>query len=535
MQHHSNHFGGVEDAKSPLNLLSSLFKAVLATALFRCWHLLIFFAAWATAVSLINHKVTGFTFQPTLLTVVGTVLGFVISYRTTSSFERYNEGRRYWSQIILASRTLSRAVWFHIPDVSPASNHTSKEDDEMRARTLIEKKTVINLIEAFAVAVKHYLRGEEGINYEDLYHLVKFLPSYAFPAGIVPPEESTVSLGRTMSRKAETQGADDSYTTNEKTDIDINVESPNGGDVEALTTGRTSPHVTLPAPVTSRASFKEPLSPTGLRRSQSGRSRSSGRQGLKPTVSYGFADDEEVVLQPSSLPPKFAVFDIFPLSLLIKLLAKEGRAVEGKKAARYRAKSAIVTRNVPLEIATYLSSYVAILQSRKAIDVPTTNLLIASVNQLQDALTGLERILTTPIPFSYSIHLWLVTMIYCLALPLQIWPTLKFITIPATTILAFIFFGFLVAGEEIENPFGYDKNDLNMDHFTQNIIRAELHALTSFPPPAPVDWVFSPKNDQLFFTDDVKDAKARSRADRTAPTEWVERGANAIKHALSIE
>ena len=74
-----------------------------------------------------------------------------------------------------------------------------------------------------------------------------------------------------------------------------------------------------------------------------------------------------------------------------------------------------------------------------------------------------------------------------------------------------------------------------MDHFTQNIIRAELHALTSFPPPAPIDWVFSPKNDQLFFTGDVKDPKARSRADRTAPSEWVEKGTDAIKHALSIE
>lgn len=77
-------------------------------------------------------------------------------------------------------------------------------------------------------------------------------------------------------------------------------------------------------------------------------------------------------------------------------------------------------------------------------------------------------------------------------------------TIPATILLvgitllcyivlnflqSFIFFGFLVAGEEIESmyffspcfrlaltevradPFGYDKNDLNLDHFTNNIIR----------------------------------------------------------------
>ena len=73
------------------------------------------FSSKATMVVLINVHVTSLSFQPTLLTVVGTVLGFVVSYRTTSSFERYNEGRRLWSQIIMSSRILARAVWFHVP------------------------------------------------------------------------------------------------------------------------------------------------------------------------------------------------------------------------------------------------------------------------------------------------------------------------------------------------------------------------------------------------------------------------------------
>lgn len=52
---------------------------------------------------------------------IGTVLGFVVSYRTTSSFERYNEGRRLWSQIVLGSRTLARTIWFHVPGESIVS------------------------------------------------------------------------------------------------------------------------------------------------------------------------------------------------------------------------------------------------------------------------------------------------------------------------------------------------------------------------------------------------------------------------------
>ena len=36
-------------------------------------------------------------------------------------------------------------------------------EEEKRVRVLIEKKTVLNLVDAFGVAVKHYLRGEHGM------------------------------------------------------------------------------------------------------------------------------------------------------------------------------------------------------------------------------------------------------------------------------------------------------------------------------------------------------------------------------------
>lgn len=45
------------------------------------------------------------------------------------------------------------------------AGETPEEIQELKARALIEKKSVINLLEAFAVAAKHYLRGEDGIYY----------------------------------------------------------------------------------------------------------------------------------------------------------------------------------------------------------------------------------------------------------------------------------------------------------------------------------------------------------------------------------
>ncbi|KAG6874620.1 hypothetical protein C0992_007259 [Termitomyces sp. T32_za158] len=208
-------------------------------------------------------------------------------------------------------------------------------------------------------------------------------------------------------------------------------------------------------------------------------------------------------------------------------LTKSGWEVKGKTAAKLRAKIRDTTKshNIPLEMSLYLSSYIAALQNRKQADAQTISNLFTSLNQLVDALTGLERILTTPIPFSYSIHLWLVSLIYCFALPFEIWSALKWLTIPATVIVSFAFFGFLVAGEEIENPFGYDRNDLNLDHFTGHIIKNELRAITSAPPPNPSRWAFAAENDSLVFT---------SSAERITPEVWMQRGAVTMQKAMSV-
>jgi hypothetical protein len=64
-------------------------------------------------------------------------------------------------------------------------------------------------------------------------------------------------------------------------------------------------------------------------------------------------------------------------------------------------------------------------------------------------------------------------------------------------VTSFIVVGFAAIGAEIENPFGYDKNDLNLDFFCSSIIAQELAAVTARPFPPPEEWVFSPDNQTL--------------------------------------
>ncbi|KZP07968.1 UPF0187-domain-containing protein [Athelia psychrophila] len=507
-------------APKPHDWWKNATNALLATALFRCWHILMFYAAWATVVSVINHHHHAFTIQPTLLTVIGTVLGFVISYRTTSSFERYNEGRRYWSQILLGSRTFARIVWFNVPDVYP-TGPTDKEEN--KARVLIEKKTAINLLEAFAVAVKHYLRGEDGIYYRDLYHLVKFLPAYALPNSLPSVEETS---GDTLQRtsNANSNSANGAYTSSPPHSPALaRFASPIAGITKRVPPALPLP-VTAPQEKTHFVPARRGTIPPSPR--AAGMPRRPASTSDQTIGKDDDDDDDDDFLLPARMPPKYHLFDLFPFSLFIHCMSRDSKHVKGKKAARKRARMANSSENLPLEISLYLGSYIGALQERKVLDAPTSNAILAALNQLVDALTGLERILTTPIPFSYSVHLWVVTTIYCLALPLQIWATLKWLTIPATVILAFIFFGFLVAGEEIENPFGYDKNDLNMDHFTNNIIRNELRAVTAVPAPNIAIWAFTPLNDLIF-------ASQRENKDHVTPAEWVKQGSSKMVEALA--
>jgi putative membrane protein len=55
----------------------TFWHAILATAFFRCWHLLLFFGAWSTAISVISHTTKNLGIASTLLTVfVGISLRF---------------------------------------------------------------------------------------------------------------------------------------------------------------------------------------------------------------------------------------------------------------------------------------------------------------------------------------------------------------------------------------------------------------------------------------------------------------------------
>lgn len=144
-----------------------------------------------------------------------------------------------------------------------------------------------------SVAIKHYLRGEEGIYYEDLYHLLKHLPVYALPAG-------RPSLAHT----------------------------------------RTNLHSVREEPKNSEHPPPSPKIPN-----------------IRPGEDHGLPYPViSPHLRPAHNPPRNSIFDIFPLSLVAAVLLKKGRDIKGRKAAKKHASERVVSHNIPLEITLYLVS-----------------------------------------------------------------------------------------------------------------------------------------------------------------------------------
>ncbi|EMD00405.1 hypothetical protein BAUCODRAFT_163391 [Baudoinia panamericana UAMH 10762] len=136
---------------------------------------LLFVAAWATAITCISQLVHNISINPVLVTIMGFVVGLALSFRSTTAYERYMEGRKYWAQLLLASRNIARLVWVHVIERHAESAELGKED-------LLGKLAALNLLNAFAISLMHRLRFEPSVEYPDLAPLVANLKTLAAEA-----------------------------------------------------------------------------------------------------------------------------------------------------------------------------------------------------------------------------------------------------------------------------------------------------------------------------------------------------------------
>lgn len=86
-----------------------------------------------------------------------------------------------------------------------------------------------------------------------------------------------------------------------------------------------------------------------------------------------------------------------------------------------------------------------------------------------DVAGACERIKNTPIPLAYSEHLKKFIFLFILILPMGFIHELKYMAIPVIMIIYYAFVGLQLIGEEIEDPFGKDANDLPTDQICETV------------------------------------------------------------------
>ena len=117
-----------------------------------------------------------------------------------------------------------------------------------------------------------------------------------------------------------------------------------------------------------------------------------------------------------------------------------------------------------------------------------------TVSAMVAAGASCERIRSTPIPFSYSLLLHRTAYLYCFLLPFGLVDSLGFMTPFVVAIVAYTFFGLDALGDEIEEPFGEDANDLPLSAMCRAIeinLRDSLQDDNVPPPMQAVDFMLN--------------------------------------------
>ncbi|KAJ3053557.1 hypothetical protein HK097_003986 [Rhizophlyctis rosea] len=259
---------------------------------------------WSIAWLLLNKSAgwTWFLVSNQLVTILGVVMSLLLVFRTNTAYDRYWEGRRTWSTLLTQVRNMARLTWLGV--------QSNGEHDVFE-----QKKGCLSLLLAFVVATKHYLRNEEGHNWDDLRHLLQHLPDF----------RSTIE----------------------------------------------GPHV----------------------------------------------------------------------------------------------------ENLPVEVSLHLTSYINRVKDDGLIEAGPFLAMTNAVNAMVDCLSSFERIRNSPIPMAYHVHLRQSLWLYLISLPFQTIQTIGWGTVPVVMLASFTMLGIDSIGRQIEDPFGYDENDLPVDDFCEETER----------------------------------------------------------------
>ncbi|OAL46776.1 UPF0187-domain-containing protein [Pyrenochaeta sp. DS3sAY3a] len=307
-----------------------------------------------------TRYVDSISIPATIIPSLSIVVGLMLVFRNSTSYDRFWTGRNCLTTIGTSVRNLARICLVNSRTKEGYASEAELRDTERTVRVLI----------AVLYAIKHNLRAEFNIPPASLAHLPQ------------PPQQTSFARSRPASRRP-------SY-------VDRSQSSP------------ATPTTSTPLLSQSTNTLVNTLE--------------NGDGGL-PTKK-----DDYVSLLPEGL------------------MGYEDQGL-----------------GLPLQLTILVEGYIRRGFDRGWFHAPLASQMSVQLNSLVDAYGRMETIRSTPIPVAHLIHQKQVLALFTCVLPFAIVDDYKWWSIPVVAIVAFTLYGIEGIGVQLEDPFGYDKNDIKMD------------------------------------------------------------------------
>jgi ion channel-forming bestrophin family protein len=116
-----------------------------------------------------------------------------------------------------------------------------------------------------------------------------------------------------------------------------------------------------------------------------------------------------------------------------------------------------------------------------------------NLNGLSDVIGGCERIVSTPLPFAYTVMIHRTVYFFCALLPFGLVDSIGALTPIFAVFVAYAFMAHEAIASQLEDPFGTEDNDLALNTMSAGI-EAALHDLlgdaTTLPQRAPEQFIY---------------------------------------------
>jgi putative membrane protein len=128
----------------------------------------------------------------------------------------------------------------------------------------------------------------------------------------------------------------------------------------------------------------------------------------------------------------------------------------------------------------YLGEWVQRHAQAGSIDPMAVIAFDRNLNGLSDVIGGCERIVSTPLPFAYSVMIHRTVYFFCASLPFGLVDSIGIFTPVFAVFVAYTFMAHEAIASQIEEPFGTDDNDLAVNMMSA-MIEDALHDLRGEP------------------------------------------------------